>query len=250
MNAVQRYGRLTEGFEARLQTAIHLLQLAAAQHPGHIVLATSLGAEDMVLTDMIVRLELPIALATLETGALHAQTLSLLQELQVRRGITIETYRPEPAQVLHFLRQHGEKAMYQSLELRKACCALRKLEPLARLLQGRSAWVAGLRREQSSTRATVLEAETDAQGRTKFNPLLNWTRADVWHYIGLHQVPYNALHDNFYPSIGCEPCTRAVALGEDERSGRWWWEDSTAKECGLHVAPPFAPSPLSESTPA
>jgi phosphoadenosine phosphosulfate reductase len=134
------------------------------------------------------------------------------------------------------VRQHGELAMRQGVALRKACCALRKLEPLARLLAGRSAWVTGLRREQSDARAEVPFEDTDDAGRAKLNPLADWPLADVWHYVALHGVPYNALHDRFFPSIGCEPCTRAVAVGEDFRAGRWWWEAESAKECGLHAS--------------
>jgi phosphoadenosine phosphosulfate reductase len=128
--------------------------------------------------------------------------------------------------------------MYKSVDLRKACCHIRKVEPLERALAGKRAWVTGLRREQSSTRAEVplLDTADEAKtGRVKFNPLANWTWGDVWHYIKLHRVDYNPLHDEFYPSIGCQPCTRAISLGEDFRAGRWWWEDEAAKECGLHV---------------
>jgi phosphoadenosine phosphosulfate reductase len=126
--------------------------------------------------------------------------------------------------------------MRQGVALRKACCALRKLEPLARLLAGRTAWVTGLRRGQSDARAEVPFEDADDAGRAKLNPLADWSLADVWHYVAQHGVPYNALHDRFFPSIGCEPCTRAVAVGEDFRAGRWWWEAESAKECGLHVS--------------
>ena len=126
--------------------------------------------------------------------------------------------------------------MRQSIDLRKACCDIRKLEPLARALLGRSAWIAGLRREQSGARAEVPFDSIDDQGRTKYSPLADWTLADVWQYVATNGVPYNPLHDAFFPSIGCEPCTRAVALGEDFRAGRWWWENEDAKECGLHVS--------------
>ena len=125
--------------------------------------------------------------------------------------------------------------MYRSVDLRKGCCALRKTEPLERLLAGRDAWITGLRREQSVDRGGVEEESIDERGRAKLNPLAGWSWADVWHYIGVHGVPYNALHDQFFPSIGCAPCTRAVSLGEDARAGRWWWEQGV-KECGLHVA--------------
>jgi phosphoadenosine phosphosulfate reductase len=135
--------------------------------------------------------------------------------------------------------------MYRSIALRKSCCAIRKLEPLARMLAGRSAWVTGLRREQSANRAVVPLQEEDTDGRIKFNPLADWSWADIWHYIDTNDVPYNPLHDQFYPSIGCAPCTRAISPGEEFRAGRWWWEDEAAKECGLHVSnAPLTEDPL------
>jgi phosphoadenosine phosphosulfate reductase len=234
--AITLHARLKPGFDAKLAAATALLQQAAAEHGGSIVQATSLGVEDMVITDLLARLKLPVALATLDTGKLHAETLALIPLIEARYGLVVERFRPQAEAVLHFVRDHGERAMFQSVDLRKACCGLRKLEPLARLLAGRSAWVTGLRREQSDARGEVAFSEPDAQGRTKFSPLADWTLADVWHYIERFDVPYNALHDQFFPSIGCEPCTRAVALGEDFRAGRWWWEQDNAKECGLHVA--------------
>jgi phosphoadenosine phosphosulfate reductase len=236
-SAVQLHARETAGFEDRLACALKVLQDAAAQHPGRIVQATSLGAEDMVITDLIVRHGLGIELATLDTGKLHAQTLSLIPRIEARYGLTVKRFAPHTEQVIHFVGKHGERAMYDSVDLRKACCALRKLEPLARLLAGRSAWVTGLRREQSSNRGGVDFVQADEHQRHKINPLADWHWADVWHYIGRHDVPYNALHDAFFPSIGCEPCTRAVSLGEDFRAGRWWWEQNNAKECGLHANP-------------
>jgi phosphoadenosine phosphosulfate reductase len=160
----------------------------------------------------------------------------LIDHIAAYYGLDVERFEPRPDAVVHFVRTHGDDAMFRSIELRKACCGVRKLEPLARLLAGRTAWVTGLRREQSDARGGVSEVEADAQGRAKFSPLADWRWADVWHYIRLHGVPYNPLHDEFYPSIGCAPCTRAISLGEDLRAGRWWWEDEAAKECGLHVA--------------
>jgi phosphoadenosine phosphosulfate reductase len=234
--ATQRHARLKPGYEQRLAQTLLLLQQAAAAHPGSIVLATSLGAEDMVLTDLIARHQLPITLATLDTGKLHAETLALLPQIEARYGLHVERFSPRDEQAIHFVRTHGELAMRQSVDLRKACCGIRKLEPLSRLLSGKTAWVTGLRREQSGARAEVSFEDTDDQGRAKFNPLADWSWADVWHHIAAHEVPYNALHDQFFPSIGCEPCTRAVALGEDFRAGRWWWENESAKECGLHVS--------------
>jgi phosphoadenosine phosphosulfate reductase len=238
--AIALNARLEPGYEQRVVQTLLRLQQAAAGHPGTIVLTTSLGAEDMVLTDLIARRQLPIALATLDTGRLHAQTLALIPAIQARYGLAVERWQPVAEQALHFVRTHGELAMRQSVELRKACCQLRKLEPLARLLAGRSAWVTGLRREQSGTRAEVPFEDRDDAGRAKFSPLADWSWADVWHHIATHDVPYNALHDEFFPSIGCEPCTRAVAQGEDFRAGRWWWEQQDAKECGLHVSHPTA----------
>ena len=234
--AIDLYARAKPGFDARVAQALAALGEAAAEHAGRVVLTTSLGAEDMVLTDLIARHRLPIALATLDTGKLHAQTLALLPRIEARYGLKVEVWRPQAEQVLHFVARHGELPMRQSVELRHSCCTLRKLESLARLLQGRSAWVTGLRREQSSARAEVPLVATDEQGRAKVSPLAAWSWNDVWHYIARFDVPYNALHDEFFPSIGCEPCTRAVALGEDFRAGRWWWEQESAKECGLHAA--------------
>jgi thioredoxin-dependent adenylylsulfate APS reductase len=196
--------------------------------------STSLGVEDMVLTDLIARAGLPVAIATLDTGALHAETLALIPRIEQRYGLKVEVFAPRQESVVHFVKTHGDKAMYESLDLRKACCGIRKMEPLARMLAGRSAWITGLRREQSANRAEVPFQELDAEGRTKLNPLAAWSWADVWHYVEAFDVPYNPLHDEFMPSIGCAPCTRAIAVGEDFRAGRWWWEESN-KECGLHV---------------
>jgi phosphoadenosine phosphosulfate reductase len=235
MSAIELYARRRDGFEAREARAVAALQSAAAECAGAIVQATSLGAEDMVVTDLIARHRLPIAVATLDTGKLHPQTLELIPVIEQRYGLVVERFRPRDEAGLHFVQQHGERAMFESIGLRKACCGVRKLEPLTRLLSGRAAWVTGLRREQSAGRGDVPFSETGADGRIKFNPLADWSWADVWYYVASHDVPYNALHDEFFPSIGCAPCTRAVAVGEDFRGGRWWWENEGGKECGLHV---------------
>jgi len=229
------YARASAGFDDRVANAIATLRAAATEHAGRIVQATSLGAEDMVITDLIARHSLGIAIGTLQTGKLHDETLALIPRIEERYGLKVEIYEPVAESVVHFVRTNGEKAMYQSIELRKACCGIRKLEPLSRMLADRSAWVTGLRREQSNTRAVVPFSERDDKGRAKVNPLADWSWADVWHYVRTNDVPYNPLHDQFYPSIGCAPCTRAIAVGEDFRAGRWWWEDENAKECGLHV---------------
>jgi phosphoadenosine phosphosulfate reductase len=235
-SAIALYARATAGHAERVGSALSVLQQAAAAHAGRIVQATSLGAEDMIVTDLIARHGLPIAVATLDTGKLHAQTLTLIDRIGQRYGIAVERHAPPAQAVVHFVQRHGERAMFDSVSLRKACCALRKLEPLQRLLAGRDAWVTGLRREQSNHRAELAFAQPDDEGHTKFNPLADWSWADVWHYIARLDVPYNPLHDAFMPSIGCEPCTRAIAVGEDFRAGRWWWEQEGTKECGLHAA--------------
>ena len=235
MSAIDLYARRLDGFEARLAHSLSLLQDAAREHAGRIVFATSLGAEDMVLADLIARHRLPIAIATLDTGMLHAETLALIARLEARYGLEVEVYRPAAEAVLHFVREHGERAIFRSVELRKACCGLRKLEPLSRMLAGRTAWVTGLRREQSEARGEVPFRDRDDAGRLKLNALADWRWSDVWQHIANHEVPYNPLHDRFMPSIGCAPCTRAIAVGEPFRAGRWWWESEDAKECGLHV---------------
>jgi phosphoadenosine phosphosulfate reductase len=235
VTAIDLYARRLDGFEQRLAHTLSLLRDAAREHADRIVFATSLGAEDMVLADLIGRHRLPIAIATLDTGMLHAETLALLPRLESRYGLEVEVYRPAAESVLHFVREHGERAMYRSVELRKACCGLRKLEPLSRMLAGRTAWVTGLRREQSQARGEVPFHDRDDAGRLKLNALADWHWADVWQHIATHDVPYNPLHDQFMPSIGCAPCTRAIAVGEPFRAGRWWWEGEAQKECGLHV---------------
>ena len=236
MSAIDLYARTTPGHDERVAHALALLESAAVDHGGRIVQATSLGAEDMVITDLIARFGLPIAIATLETGKLHPQTLELVARIEQRYAVAVELWRPTTESVMHFVKTNGDDAMFRSLALRKACCGLRKLEPLSRMLAGRSAWITGLRREQSDARGTVPFHDHDDQQRVKLNPLADWSWNDVWHYIATQQVPYNPLHDEFMPSIGCEPCTRAIAVGEDFRAGRWWWESESAKECGLHVS--------------
>ena len=235
--AFRRHAAKTAGYEQRVAHALTLLREAATRHAGRIVQASSLGVEGMVITDLIARHKLPVVVATLDTGALHAETTALLPQIQARYGVKVESYGPAREATLHFVREHGDFAMRQSVELRKACCALRKLEPMQRLLAGHDAWITGLRRDQSEHRADVPFTEVDADGRTKYYPLADWSLQDVWHYVQVHDVPYNALHDHGFPSIGCQPCTRAIADDEDFRAGRWWWEQGGARECGLHSRP-------------
>jgi len=200
------------------------------------VFASSLAAEDMVLTDMILRDKLNIGIFTLETGRLHAETLNVLERIKETYGYDVALYRPQPEAVEEYVKLHGLNAFYESVDMRKECCRIRKVEPLNRALQGRRAWVTGQRRAQSTTRAALdVQEQDEAHDMVKFNPLVDWSEEDVWHYIRSKDVPYNQLHDRGYPSIGCEPCTRAIQPGEDVRAGRWWWENPESKECGLHV---------------
>ena len=201
--------------------------------------ANSLGAEDMVLTDIIVRAKLPIEIFSLDTGRLPPETYALMAEVQERYKLKLKVFYPKHEAVESYVREHGINAFYESIDLRKACCHARKVEPLQRALAGKKAWITGLRAQQAATRTGLPVREFDAgNGLEKFNPLTAWTENEVWAYIKMNEVPYNALHDKFYPSIGCAPCTRAVAMGEDIRAGRWWWENPESKECGLHVKAP------------
>lgn len=220
-------------------TRLLLERIASAYSPA--ALSSSLGAEDMVLTDMVAREGLPIEIFTLDTGRLHAETLELIARVQAHYGLALRVMQPRPQLVADYVTHHGRDAFYGSVELRKKCCGIRKVEPLGRALEGKRAWIAGLRREQSAARAGLRLAAFDSELRiAKFNPLIEWSGDDVWSYIREHNVPYNPLHDRGYPSIGCAPCTRAVEPGADERSGRWWWEQEGKKECGLHVTQPVA----------
>ncbi|MEO8527253.1 MAG: phosphoadenylyl-sulfate reductase [Caldimonas sp.] len=200
------------------------------------VLASSLGAEDMVLLDAIARADVPIGVFVIDTGRLHDETLQLLETARARYGRTIEVFRPLEEGVDAFERDHGLNGFYDGVAERHLCCGIRKVEPLARALAGRDAWLTGQRRAQGPERAALPLQETDLdRGIAKYNPLAEWSDEVLWHYIERHDVPVNALHARGYPSIGCEPCTRATRPGEDARAGRWWWERGTAKECGLHL---------------
>ncbi len=200
------------------------------------VFASSLAAEDMVLTDLILKAGLPIGIFSLETGRLHPETLAVLDQVKATYGYDVALYKPQDAAVADYVGEHGLNAFYDSVEMRRECCRIRKVEPLGRALAGNRAWVTGQRRAQSTTRAQLDVQEDDpAHGMTKFNPLADWSEEDVWNYIRDNKVPYNALHDQGFPSIGCAPCTRAIQPGEDVRAGRWWWENPDSKECGLHM---------------
>ena len=194
----------------------------------------------MVLTDLIVREALPIAIFSLDTGRLPPETLDLIATVRRHYGLTLRLYYPRHDLVEAWTSEHGINAFYESVELRKGCCQVRKVEPLQRALAGQRAWITGMRAQQASTRdgLPLRGVDTANGGLQKFNPLADWSEQEVWAYIRRHGVPYNALHDRFYPSIGCAPCTRAVTPGEDIRAGRWWWENPESKECGLHVRRP------------
>ncbi len=239
-SAMARNAAPSSDYVIKLAEAQGVLAQAAAQYAGvdggaaTVTQASSLGAEDVVISHLINSLKLDIGIFVLETGALHPETLDLLARFKASSRATVTVYTPVQESVVQFVDREGKDAMYKSIALRKACCGIRKMEPLERALQGKEAWITGLRREQSGARADVPLVDT-SEKRVKINPLANWTWGDVWHTIQTNKLDYNPLHDQFYPSIGCEPCTRAISLGEDFRSGRWWWEDEAAKECGLHV---------------
>jgi phosphoadenosine phosphosulfate reductase len=235
--ATEQNAKASPDFVAKLAETQALLQRAAAEFTP-VTQASSLGAEDVVITHLINSLQLDIPVFVLETGALHTETLALLERTQAHSRAPIQVFRPVAESVIQFVRHKGQDAIYKTMQLRKECCGIRKMEPLARALKGQRAWITGLRQEQSTARAEVPLLDTSEEvtkNLTKFNPLARWTWGDVWHYIAENQVDYNPLHDQFFSSIGCAPCTRAISLGEEFRAGRWWWEDETAKECGLHV---------------
>ncbi|WP_165007605.1 phosphoadenylyl-sulfate reductase [Neisseria yangbaofengii] len=225
--ARQRLPRLTATLEQRLQEI-------AGQSP-QSVLASSLAVEDMVITDTICRLKLPIRIITLNTGKLNPETEALIAAANARYQIKLEVFRPIEADAQAFEAQFGTTAMYDSVELRRQCCHIRKIEPLNRALDNAPAWITGQRRSQSETRSELNFEEHDS-GRNiaKFNPIFDWEELDVWAYAQEHDVPLNDLYHQGYPSIGCEPCTRPVKENEKIRAGRWWWESKDSKECGLH----------------
>ena len=206
-----------------------------ATHYGDACLASSFGLEDMVLIDMIARHDIPVSVFTLDTGRLPEETYALMQKTRDRYALHISVYFPREDAVSAYLEANGPNAFYESIELRQSCCAIRKIEPLSRALRGKGAWITGIRRQQSPSRSDLQASEYDKDnGLHKFNPLIEWREAEVRQYISMHGVPYNELHDRGFPSIGCAPCTRAIAVGEDIRAGRWWWENAATKECGLH----------------
>ena len=211
------------------------LRLISSQHVDTIVFSTSFGMEDQVITDLILGQALPIAVFTLDTGRMFAETYSTWSATVEKYGVPINAYYPQAEPLQDFVAQNGPNGFYQSVELRKSCCRLRKVEPLQRALAGKKIWVTGIRAEQSPNRQNMPLVEYDAtHDLVKYHPLLHWTTEQVQHYAAEHSLPLNPLHQKGFVSIGCAPCTRAIKPGEDFRAGRWWWEDANKKECGLH----------------
>jgi phosphoadenosine phosphosulfate reductase len=212
--------------------------MSVARNHGSATFSSSLSAEDMVVTDAILSAGLDIEIFTIDTGRLHADTIQLRDEIRRRYNYDVRVYTPDEDAVSNHVARHGPNAFYAAPELRRECCRIRKVEPLKRALSGKNAWITGLRRDSAASRVSVPLHEYDSNYAVlKFNPLAEWSEQDVWDYLHAHAVPYNRLYDQGYRSIGCAPCTRPSIPGEDPRAGRWWWEQTSAKECGLHVAP-------------
>ncbi len=223
------------GNEYESETAENVLRWALNRFGDRVALATSFGAEDVVVTDILLKVNPEAKIFTLDTGRLPEETYKVWEEIEKKYGTKIKPYSPDTSSLEGMIIEHGPNPFYSSVELRRLCCKIRKVDPLHRALSELDAWTTGLRREQSVTRAEIKKIEHDkANDIVKLNPITDWTEKQVWDYIKKNDVPYNALHDKNYPSIGCAPCTRAIEPGEDVRAGRWWWEDPDKKECGLH----------------
>jgi phosphoadenosine phosphosulfate reductase len=233
MSQTEWIAQLNKDYAGR--TPQELLAFLLDRYGNRIALASSLGLEDQALTDMILKIDPSARIFTIDTGRLFPESYALIDRTNLKYGVKMEVFFPESADVETWVNVNGINAFYESIDKRKACCRVRKIKPLLRALSTLDVWICGLRQEQSVTRTGVELAEWDEANRLiKINPLASWSEADVWQYIKANAVPYNKLHDENYPSIGCEPCTRAVAKGEDIRAGRWWWENPEQKECGLH----------------
>lgn len=212
------------------------IQYLTQQFPGGVTFSTSFSFEDQVITHEILENKLPVDIFTLDTGRMFPETYSTWNSTNERYGVKIKAYYPNQDKLQEFIEQNGPNSFYESVDNRKACCAIRKVEPLQRALKGKQVWITGLRAEHSPNRNDMPIIEWDETNQViKYHPLLHWTTEQVRAYIDQHLIPYNPLHDKGFVSIGCAPCTRAVKPGEDFRAGRWWWEDASKKECGLHV---------------
>lgn len=228
--------RLNESFEDK--SPHELLEWALERYGSKIALSSSFGAEDVALIDMMWRVDPKARVFTLDTLRLHTETYTVMDQIRAKYGVKLDIHYPDIQAVDAMVQKEGYNCFYRGIELRKYCCGVRKVEPLNRALAPLDAWISGLRRDQASSRTNVAKIEVDTvhDNKIKLNPLADWTSEQVWDYIRFHKVPYNELHDQDFPSIGCAPCTRAIKPGEDPRAGRWWWElDPNAKECGIHV---------------
>ena len=233
MNPTDNIDLLNEQWQGL--TAFEILEKALSLFSKKIVFATSLGAEDQVITFMLSKIDKSTAILTLDTGRVFPETYDLLHRTINRYGVEIKSYFPDTNKVEEMVNSKGINLFYESIENRKLCCHVRKIAPLQRGLKGMDAWITGLRREQSVTRTGLKIVEWDGgNGLIKINPLLEWSEEQVWDFIKTNDIPFNKLHEQGFPSIGCQPCTRAIEKGEDLRAGRWWWEMPDSKECGLH----------------
>lgn len=225
------------GIDFESKTAQEVLAWGLKEFGPKIALASSFGAEDVVLIDMLAAIDKNARIFVLDTGRLHQETYDVMDAVRLKYGIRLEIYFPDAAATEAMVKAKGMNLFYESIENRKECCGIRKVGGLNRALSTCAAWITGLRRDQNVTRTAVSKVEVDAAhgGILKLNPIADWTSKRVWDHIKQHDVPYNKLHDQGFPSIGCAPCTRAVRQVEDERAGRWWWENPDSKECGLHV---------------
>lgn len=218
------------------KNTVEVLTALAERFPGKIVFSTSFGIEDQVITHIIFSNNLPIKVFTLETGRLFPETYYVWNRTLEIYKKDIEAYFPDTHAVQQLISQKGPSSFYESVENRKECCRIRKIEPLQRALAGAECWITGIRAEQSDNRQGMAQVEWDQGNQLmKVHPIYDWSLEQVWDYAKAHHIPYNPLHDKGFPSIGCAPCTRAVREGEDFRAGRWWWEDTSKKECGLHA---------------
>jgi phosphoadenosine phosphosulfate reductase len=221
-------------------SATDILKWSIENFGTKIALASSFGAEDVAIIDLMVKIDKSkTKIVTLDTGRLNQETYDVMDKIRKKYDISIESYFPNSEQVEEMVYKKGFNLMYESLENRKLCCKIRKVNPLNRALASLDGWITGLRREQAVTRFNIKKIEIDPTHNDiiKINPIADWSEDMVWEYIKENQVPYNKLHDMGFPSIGCEPCTRAITKGENPRSGRWWWEETSQKECGLHIDP-------------
>jgi len=228
---VERLRGLTEGLEDG-----EFLRVVTRELSGTVVFSSSFGAEDQVLTHLLLEQDRTVPIVTLDTGRLPQETYDLMEESRRFFGVEIHVFFPDAAEVEELVRAGGPNLFYNSIADRKSCCNVRKVKPLKRALAGHRAWITGMRRSQSVTRTDLSRIEVDEGNRMiKINPLIEWSRDEIWDYIRTRGLPYNKLHDKGFPSIGCLPCTRAVLPGEDERAGRWWWELPEQRECGIHI---------------